>query len=95
MLFVRNIDARSWELHFRDPESSGNQTEYFSHGGCFLQVCEAGDKDIVNAMVERTQVNWRRGMSMVTIHHCTWQHTMVTSPVVQYLLGQGADEQHM
>jgi len=32
-------------------------------------------------------------MSMVTIHHCTWQHTMVTSPVVQYLLGQGADKE--
>ena len=27
VLFVRNIDARGWELHLRDLKSSGNQTK--------------------------------------------------------------------
>jgi len=56
VLFVRNIDALGWELHLRDPESSGNQTEYLYHGDSFLQVCKEGELDIVKAMVERTQV---------------------------------------
>ena len=41
-VFVRNIDARGWELHTRDPESSGNQTKYLSHGGRFHQTCKTG-----------------------------------------------------
>ena len=56
VLFVRNIDARGWELHLRDPKSSGNQTKYVSHGGSFVPACKAGELDIVKAIVERTQV---------------------------------------
>ena len=33
-IFLRNIDARGWELHLRDSKSSSNQTEYFFHSGC-------------------------------------------------------------
>jgi len=29
------IEALRWVLLLRDPESSGNQTEYLSHGGSF------------------------------------------------------------
>ena len=36
VLFVRNIDARDWELHLRDPES-----------GSFIQAYEAGEQGIV------------------------------------------------
>ena len=43
VLFVRNIDARGWELHLRDPESGGNQSKYLSHGRSFFEVCEAGE----------------------------------------------------
>ena len=51
MLFVRNIDARGWELHLTDSKSSGNQTKYLSHSGSFIQACQAGEMDIVKAMV--------------------------------------------
>jgi len=43
VLFVRNIDARGWELHLRDPENSGIQTKYLSHGGSFIQAWKAGE----------------------------------------------------
>jgi len=36
-LFVRNIDARGWELHLTDPESDGTETEYLSHGDSFFK----------------------------------------------------------
>ena len=51
------MDARGWELHLREPKSSGNQTKYLPHSGSFLQACQAGELDTVNAMVERTQVD--------------------------------------
>jgi len=56
VLLVRNIDERGWELHLRDPKSSGNQTKYLAYSDCFLRVCEEGELDIVKAMVERTEV---------------------------------------
>ena len=53
-LFVRSIDVRGWELHLRDPKSRGNQTKYLSHGGSFIQACNAGELGIAEATVERT-----------------------------------------
>jgi len=43
MFFVRNIDARGWELHLKDPLSGSNQTEYLSHSGSILEACEDGE----------------------------------------------------
>ena len=81
VLFVRNIDARGWELQLRDPESSGNQTKYVSYGGSFLKACKARELDIVRLWWREREnacgSGWRRGMSMV--HHCTVQQTTVTS----------------
>ena len=37
VLFVRNIDARGWKLHMRDPESTGIQHKYLSYVGSFFQ----------------------------------------------------------
>ena len=62
VLFVRNIDEPGWELHLKDPESDGNETKYLSHGDSFGQVCEAGELEIMKAMVERTQVDLERGV---------------------------------
>jgi len=56
-LFVRNIDARDWELHLRYPESTGNETEYFCYGDGFIQACKAEELDIVKAVVERTRMD--------------------------------------
>jgi len=53
-LFLRSIDARGWELHLRYPKGSGYQTEYLSHGGSFVQACQAGELDIEKVIVERT-----------------------------------------
>ena len=84
MLFVRNIDARGWELHLRDPLSRDNQTKYLAHGGSFHQACRAGELDIVKAIVERTQVDmeatgeWNR----TPLH---WAALKGHLPVVQYL----------
>ena len=56
VLFVRIIDAPSRELHWRYPESKAILPKYLSHGDIFIQACQAGELDIVKAMVERTQV---------------------------------------
>jgi len=90
--FVRNIDARGWELHLRDPKSSGNQTKYLSHGGSFIQACEAGEMDIVNAMVDRTQVD----LEARSDHRRTPPHLAALYghlPLMQYMCGQGADKE--
>jgi len=76
-LFVRNIDVRGWELHLRDPWSSGNETKYLSHGGNVFQARRAGEPDIVKAMVERTQMNF--GARDNKCCHCTMQQRMITS----------------
>jgi len=49
--------VRGWELRLRYLESTDIQPKYLSHGGSFIQVCKAGDLDIVKAMIERTQVD--------------------------------------
>ena len=90
VLFVRNIDARGWELHLRDLKSSGNQAEYVSHGGSFVQACKAGELDIVKAIVERTQVDMKaRGFGDRTPLH--WAAYNGHLRVVQYVCEQGAD----
>ena len=83
-LFVRNIDARGWELHLRDPKSSGNQTKNLSYDGSVFQVCEAGELDVVKAMVERTQVDMDAGgwMDTTPLHAAAERGHL---PVVQYL----------
>ena len=35
-LLIRNIKRGGWELHFRDPRRSGNQTKGLSQGGNFI-----------------------------------------------------------
>ena len=67
---MRNIDVRGWELHLRDPENSGNQIKYLSHGDSFIQACQAEDLVIVEAMVERTQVDLEvmDGWGMTPLH---------------------------
>jgi len=45
---------RGGELHLIYPKRSGKQTKYLSH---VIQACQAGELDIVTAMVERTQVD--------------------------------------
>ena len=92
VLFVRNIDARGWELHLRNPKSSGNQTEYLSHGGSFLQACEAGELDIVKAVDERTQVSLetRGEYGKTPLHSAAVRGHL---PVVQYPCEQGGDKE--
>ena len=91
-LFVGNIDARGCELHLRDPYSRGNKTEYFSDRDSFIQACQAGELDIVKAMVERTQVDLEaRSSSGMTLLH--WAARNSHLPVVQYLCEQGANKE--
>ena len=72
----------------RDPESSGYQTKYFSHGGSFIEASKAGELDIVKAMVERTQVDLEvRGDHRKTPLH--WAARNEHLPVVQYLCEGG------
>ena len=59
-LFARNTDVRGWELRLRDTESKAIEPKYLSHRGSFIRACQAGQLEIVKAMVERTQVDWRR-----------------------------------
>jgi len=76
----------------RDPKSGGNQTEYLSHGGSFLQAREAGELEIVKTMVYRTQVDMEaRDRSGSTPLH--WAARTRHLPVVQYLCERGADKQ--
>jgi len=64
VLFVKNIYARDWELHLKDPKSKVIKPKYVSHGGSF------GELDIVKAMVERTQVDLEaRSVSGMTPLH--------------------------
>jgi len=92
VLLLRNIDARGWELHLRDPLSRSNQIKYLSHGGSFLQSCLAGELDIVKAMVERTQVGLEASSenNLTPLHYAADNGNL---PVVQYLCGQGADKE--
>jgi len=92
VLFVRNIDARGWKLHLRDPESSGNQTKYSSYGGSFNQVCTTGELDIVKAMVERTQVDLeaRSRFGRTPLLMAAQRNNI---PMVQYLCEQEADKE--
>ena len=56
---MRNVDAQGWELHLRDPYSSGNKAEYLSHDSEFLQGYQVEELDSAKAMVKRTQVDLR------------------------------------
>jgi len=92
VLFVRNIDARGWELLLSDPKSSGNQSKDLSHGDSFVQACQAGEFEIVKAMVERTQVDMEaRDRDRMTPLH--WAARYGHLSVVQYLCEQGADNE--
>ena len=71
-LVVRTIDVRGWELRLRNPSGTAVKAKYLSHIDSFHTVCKDGEPDIVKAMVERTQVDLGRGVSM-TIHHYTGQ----------------------
>jgi len=59
-LTFTSIEALRWTLVvrniLRDPRSSGNQSKYVPPGGSFMQACQVGELDIVNAMLEGTQV---------------------------------------
>ena len=92
VLFVRNIDARGWELHLRDPESSCNQSEYLSHDGSSIEACRAGELDIVKAMVERMQVDVeaRGRFGRTPLYFAAHEGNL---PVVQYLCELGADKE--
>jgi len=90
--FVRNIDARGWERHLRGLYSSGNKNKYLSHSDSSNQAWEAGELEIVKAMVERTPMDVEaRSLSGLTPLHwaARWGHIHV----VQYLCDQGADKQ--
>ena len=58
VLFLRTIDVRGWELHLRDPESSGNQTECLSQLVAFSiranprRICPAGCRGVRMAQVQ-------------------------------------------
>ena len=84
-LFFRNIDARAWELHLRDPRSGGKQTKYVSHGGSFLQACQAGELEIMRAMVERKQVDVEARDECSGDAPLDWVAGKGHIPVVQYL----------
>ena len=97
VLFVRNIDARGWELHFRDPESIGNKNKYLSHGDSFVNVCKAGELEIVKAMVERTPVDLEARVDedededgKTPLHWAAYRGHL---PVVEYLCEHGADKE--
>ena len=61
-LLVRNIDARGWELHLRGPESSGNQTEYFSHGDNLFKPANLKSWRLLMLWWRERRWNWKRGI---------------------------------
>ena len=96
-LFVRNIDARGWELHLKDPLSEDSKSEErnpsnMSHTRSFMETCKSGDLDIVKAMVERTQVDLEAKVHFVwtPLLRAAWNSHL---PVVQYMCEQGADKE--
>jgi len=94
VLFVRNIDARGWELHLRYPSSADTKPIYMPHTRSLFQVCKDGDVGIMKAMVERTQVDLEaRDEDDSTPLH--WAVIKGHLPVVQYVCGQGADKEVM
>jgi len=73
-----------------DPKSSGNQPEYLSHGGRFIKAYEAGELEIVKAMVERAQgeLEATDESGWTPLYFATDSSHL---PAVQYLYEQGAD----
>jgi len=91
VLLVRHIDVRGWELRLRDPESKVTEPKNLSHFGSLFQVCQAGEVDIVKAMVERTQVDTEaRGDEMTPLHAAAERSHR---SIVQHLCEQGADKE--
>ena len=87
MLFKVGVDVWSWELHL-----SNGGAERYSHAVSSSRVCEAGDVDVVRAMVERTAVDIheprRNSPSTPLLMAAFYGHL----PVMQYLCEQGADK---
>ena len=86
-LFVRNIEARGWELHLRDSRSGGNQTKLVSH----VQASECEELDILKAMVKRMQVDLEAmgAFNMAPLHLAAREGHL---PAVQYVCEHGADK---
>ena len=79
----------------RDPKSGGNETKYLSHDGSFIEACQNEELYIVNAMVERTQVNSDVSSGYIyfdrtPLHEATDNGHL---PMVQYLCEKGADKE--
>ena len=92
VLFVRNIDARGCELHLRDPKSDGNETKYLSHDSSFIQASQAGELEIVKAMVEITQVDLeaRDKIGWTPLHRAAHRGHVA---MVQCMCEHGVDEE--
>ena len=86
---MRNIDARGWELHLRHPNNGDSQNKRLSHDRSFIRACQAGELELVKAVVERSQVGLEaRGAYSETPLHLAAENGRI--PVVQYLCEQGA-----
>ena len=86
VIFTKGINARGWELHLKVLDYR------ISHNASFAKVCREGDLDIVQAMVERTQVDLERKDAM------GWSPLLNASTfdrlsVVQYLCEQGTNKE--